>query len=147
MDSLKTKLAVKYILRWVIYTLLGGFGIFCAYHAVDMAIKMNRTHLECGTVVSKFSDEVAMKHGTSTELILIVDWDGRGKDDINVAASTYHDTKVGKRICFRETDAYRIDGIVLLWAYLGAWEIVCGVIWVIVMWCKWIFKNESNENK
>lgn len=139
---------IKFILRWIIYTLLGSFAIFCAYHCVNMGIRMNTDILECGTVVSKFSDEVAMKHGTRTELILIVKWDSnvsKHRDgDVNVTPTTYQSTKVGQRVCFKNTAAY-YAGVEILWAVIGILEIVVGFIWLVEKARIWIFNIEDED--
>jgi len=54
----------------------------------------------CGIVKVKSSEEISIKHGTRTELYLIVDFDEIGELDIYPNNVNYHSAKVGDRVCY-----------------------------------------------
>jgi hypothetical protein len=57
-------------------------------------------YLDCGEIVSKSSDEVAIKHGIQTELYLNIEFDSTWFESIEVSPTTYFEHDVGERICF-----------------------------------------------
>lgn len=58
----------------------------------------------CGTVIKKSDEEVTIKHGTRTELYLIVNFNGIGIKSINVETNTYFTKNKGDEVCFKLSD-------------------------------------------
>lgn len=54
----------------------------------------------CGVVVKKGSDEVAIKHGSRTDLYLVINYDELGQRATECGPNTYYTTDVGDRVCF-----------------------------------------------
>lgn len=58
----------------------------------------------CGVVTHKSSDEVSIKHGSRTDLYLIVDFGEQGVRSMDVGVKTYLTNNVGDRVCFGLTN-------------------------------------------
>ncbi len=95
---------IKNFLRLTVIGFAILYGIYATYIGGVTLYKMNHDHLECGTVIARMSDEVTIKHGVDTQLILVIDWENKPTDDIEVSPTTYYTSKVGNRICFKEDD-------------------------------------------
>lgn len=60
---------------------------------------------ECGTVVGSSSEDVPIKHGTQTELYLLMQYEHDGFQAQEVGATTYfqYKDKIGTKLCFSLT--------------------------------------------
>lgn len=92
------KVKIKNIARVVILLPLSIYLLYCVYYFGDHKIKP--TYLDCGRVVSKSSDEVAIKHGANTDLYLNVQFEKSGFRAIKTKPTTYFSKKVGDSVCF-----------------------------------------------
>lgn len=54
----------------------------------------------CGTIRSTDTKETAVKHGSQTDLYVLVDFDGIGERAIETTPTTYYTAVPGNRICF-----------------------------------------------
>jgi hypothetical protein len=77
---------------------LAAYLLCCCFHA--MLNDMNPTYLDCGKVVSKSNDEVAIKHGVRTELYLNIQFEKSGFQSIECNPTTYFSKEVGDHACF-----------------------------------------------
>lgn len=85
-------------IRLIIYLILGIGAIYCVYFF--LANPVRPTYNDCGEIMSKSSDEVAIKHGSRTELYLNIQFRKSGFKSMEVSPTTYFKHKVGEVICF-----------------------------------------------
>jgi hypothetical protein len=99
-----------------------------------------------GIVVSKSSDEVAIKHGSETELYLNIQFEQHGFKSIKVDPTTYFQKSKGERVIFswyeRNLHGWKVShyllGMTTVWG-LG----LCGIIWFLT----WVFKIKIDFDK
>lgn len=95
---MKIELNIRNLIRLIVLTPLVIYVLYCSYYFLTH--EMNPQYLDCGIVQSKGSDEVAIKHGSKTDLYLNVQFEKSGFQSINCEPSTYFQYKVGDRVCF-----------------------------------------------
>lgn len=99
-----------------------------------------------GIVVSKSSDEVAIKRGSETELYLNIQFEQHGFKSLKVEPTTYFQMSKGERVIFSWEEQNLHDWKVINYA-LGmfiVWGIgFCGVIWFLI----WVFKIKIDFDK
>ena len=88
---------------WLIVCLL--VNIFCGYLATKkykQYVENSKTDLYIGTVISKNMEDHFNKHGgySSTNRILIVNFDKLGIKDVRPTISVFYNTKIDQRIAF-----------------------------------------------
>lgn len=88
----------KNLIRIVILVPLAIYLMYCSYHFITH--KVNPTYLDCGKIVSKSSDEVAIKYGVITELYLNIEFKKSGFKSIECEPSTYFKKHIGEDVCF-----------------------------------------------
>ena len=89
---------IKNIVRIITLVPLSLYLIYCVYFFI---FNFNtKTYIDCGNVVSKSSDEVAIKHGTRTELYLNVQFENSGFKSVECGPTTYFSKKKGDNVCF-----------------------------------------------
>lgn len=124
--------SVKNIIRIIILVPLSIFLLYCINHFIVMDYKP--TYPDCGTVISKSTDEVIVKHGTITELYLNVQFEKSGFKSIEVTETTYFKSKKGEYICFNLNEDrgfwYNITNVIGLITII----IICGIllIWFLI---------------
>ena len=92
------KLTTKNILRIIVVSIIGIFLIYCS---VIFIIRPEQiTYSDCGRLISKSNDEVAIKHGVQTELYLNIQFEKTGFKSINVNPTDYFQFKNGQTVCF-----------------------------------------------
>lgn len=89
---------IKNIVRVVILTPVLTYLFYCVYHLLSN--EYNPTFLDCGIVISRSTDEIAIKHGSKTELYLNVQFKKSGFKSINCEPTTYFKYKKGDNVCF-----------------------------------------------
>ena len=89
---------LKNIIQFVTLLPLSIYLIYCSYHFITNETRP--TYLDCGNVVSKSSDEVAIKHGTRTELYLNIQFSKSGFRSIECNPTTYFSKQIGQNVCF-----------------------------------------------
>lgn len=120
---------IKKIARIVVLIPIAIYLLYCAYYSIteDMYPKYN----DCGEIISKSNDEVAIKHGVKTELYLNIQFDNNGFRSIECNPTTYFNHNKGERVCFdleKETSSihklnFMFGGIVIIGG--GLFSIVC----------------------
>lgn len=92
-------------------------------------------HKDTGTIISKSYDEVAIKHGTSTELYLNVQFDKSGFRAMEVGPTTYFKFKKCQRITFDLRDSteegnsiYFIMGL-MCYVIIGFFSFIFLITW------------------
>lgn len=98
---------MKKIISIIILVPLAIYLIYCSYHFITN--KINPTFLDCGKIVSKSSDEVAIKRGVRTELYLNIEFKKSGFKSIECEPTTYFSKKIGENVCFhlrQKTDTH-----------------------------------------
>lgn len=88
----------KQIIQIITLLLLSAYLLYCVWHFATH--KHRPTYLDCGKVVSKSSDEVAIKYGTKPELYLNVEFENSGFHSIECIPTTYFSKKIGDNVCF-----------------------------------------------
>lgn len=91
------------ILRIVILGWLFVYSIYSIHFAVTNELWIE--YQECGTITGASSEETPIKHGTQTQLYLLMQYDHDGFQAQEVGATTYfqYKDKVGERICFEKS--------------------------------------------
>lgn len=85
-------------IRLGLISLLLACLIYCTIIAIAFPINPKKQY--CGTVIKKFNEEVHIKHGSRTDLYLIVQFKGFQKA-VNVDILTYGNSTINKNICFQ----------------------------------------------
>jgi len=62
--------------------------------------KLKDTYLDCGMIRSKSGEEIAIRHGVKTILLLNIDFNKTGFKSIEVDYTTYFKYLKGQNICF-----------------------------------------------
>lgn len=94
---------------------------------------------ECGTVVGSSSEDRPIKHGTQTELYLLMEYDNDGFQAQEVGATTYfkYKDKVGIRLCFERSKRNPIiDDSVFMAVYFCSG---CASLCIYLFFILWIF--------
>ena len=92
------KMNLKKIVRLLTLTPLALYLLYCFCHF--LLTETYPTYLDCGNVVSKSSDEVAIKHGSRTELYLNIQFEKSGFRSIECNPTTYFSKNIGEKACF-----------------------------------------------
>lgn len=128
-------MTIKNILRVITLLPLLIYLIYCSYHVITNEIRP--TYVDCGIVVSKSSDEVAIKYGTETELYLNVQFNKSGFRSIECDPTTYFSKKIGQDVCFNLSKDmstwYEVNYLVGLCVLvvLGVTALVCFIIYLM----------------
>lgn len=89
---------IKNIVRVVILAPVLVYLLYCVYHFLSTEFKP--AFLDCGVIVSKATDEIAIKNGSKTELYLNVQFEKSGFKSIDCEPTTYFKYKKGDNVCF-----------------------------------------------
>ena len=89
---------LKNIIRVITLFPLFFYLLYCVFYFANNEV--SPTYLDCGKVVSKSNDEIAIKHGVKTELYLNVDFNKSGFQSILCTPTTYFSKKIGDNVCF-----------------------------------------------
>lgn len=73
------------------------FFVYSIYYSYTH--KLKDTYLDCGLIRSKSGEEIAIKHGVKTILLLNVDFNKTGFQSIEVDYTTYFKYSKGQNIC------------------------------------------------
>lgn len=87
----------QYIRKILGYSILGYFIFSGCYF---LLAEHRPTYSDCGIIISKSNDEVAIKHGTRTELYLNIQFEQSGFRSIETEPTTYFQFQKGERVCF-----------------------------------------------
>lgn len=89
---------LRLFIQCVFFTNLLAYLIYCCIFFVSNPTRP--TYLDCGTIVSKSSDEVVIKYGVRTDLYLNIEFEKSGFKSINCEPTTYFSKKVGEKEWF-----------------------------------------------
>ncbi len=89
---------IRRIVRYTFIILFSAYALFSMYFVY--ANERRPTYEDCGKIISKSSDEVAIKHGSKTELYLNIQFTKSGFRSVLAGPTTYFKYKVGDYICF-----------------------------------------------
>jgi hypothetical protein len=133
------KLRIEFTLKNILRIILGSVtAIFLTYCTVIFFINPETARFtDCGKIISKSSDEVAIKHGTQTELYLNIQFEKSGFKAINVAPTDYFHYKKGENICFDLAEEDQIFGR-LTWI-IGAINLVLGGFIILFAFLNYLF--------
>ncbi len=135
---------MKQIIKYLLLLIILSIPSYCIYrYEVD---KPFTKYMYFGTILKHSSDEVSIKHGTRTELYLLIRFDSLYiTKAIEVSPTTYLDNKDGDKVCFslqkqtlypKSHTGYAFFGMIL--------EIIIGSIIIILLLyflIKWIFPD------
>lgn len=105
---------MKEITRITILVPLAIYLIYCSFHFITT--EWNPVFLDCGEIVSKYSDEVDMKNGVRTILYLNVDLKKSGFKSIKCEPTAYFSKEIGDNVCFhlqqKKTIHYQLSNMI-----------------------------------
>lgn len=124
---------VKKIIRQGLYVITSLFIGYCVYLSIHYVYSAHE--IDTGIIISKSNDEVAIKHGSRTQLFLNIQFDKKGFESVEVLPTTYFKYKVGERVCinFQDNEPIIATGFISFWIL-----IVCIVYFFFV----WVFFGE-----
>lgn len=130
-----SKIAIKIVLAmWLIV-----FSIYSIIYVVktDMWVE----YRDCGQVVGSSSEDRPIKHGTQTDLYLLMKFDKQGFKAQEVGPTTYYQykDKIGTTLCFNQTDRNKeLDGSMFLVFAFGILSIIVYGLFIIYGICTWL---------
>lgn len=83
----------------IIFTTLFIFSVVDGMLRLSSSLEKSAEHEYTGVVLSKSADEVQIKHGTRTDLYLLMQFDNRTRA-IEVSPTTYLSSQVGEELIF-----------------------------------------------
>jgi len=90
---------MKKIVRTLTLIVISTYLLYCCYHVITN--EANPRYRDCGEVISKGNDEVAIKHGTKTLLYLNINFEKSGFRSIKCDPTTYFSHEKGDFVCFK----------------------------------------------
>ena len=129
------KLTLKNIVRIVLIIPTTLFILYCLYIVIKK--EENPTFKDCGIVKSKSYDEVAIKHGSRTQLYLNIQFEKSGFRSIECEPTTYFSKNVGDYVCFeledKSADSYRVYYVIgLVFLFIIGFACLCLIILYII---------------
>ncbi len=92
------KLTIRNIVRIITLAPLTIYLLYCVCFFI--VYPLHPKYNDCGKIISKSNDEVAIKHGSRTELYLNIQFNKTGFKSIEVSPTTYFKHSIGATICF-----------------------------------------------
>lgn len=133
------KEGLKKVIGWFVVSPFILFSMYSVYYCIVNDRLQYET--DCGIVKSKSSDEVAIKHGTTTELYLNIQFDNSGFLSKNVSPTTYFSYSVGDRACFgikkNKSGAHYFTCIV---GYVVSYLLLCAILMGFIYFIGWLFE-------
>ena len=126
-------------------------GHYIGYYSVSSVSDMKSEKTYCGIIAYKSSEEVPIKHGTSTELYLGIDFEEIGRKAIEVDVDTYFSSKKGDTVCFsldkRQAGIYHTTAMREIFIFLsfivGLFAIIVDIVFLVMFGDK-IIKRFNN---
>jgi hypothetical protein len=115
---------LKNIVRVIVLLPLTLYCIYSVGYFITQ--EASPTFVDCGRLISKSNDEVAIKHGTKTELYLNIQFEKSGFKSIPATPTTYFSKHKGDYVCFNLMDTEIVTAQHVLTFYFGA--TICLVI-------------------
>lgn len=123
---------MKNKIRIFCYTLIGLYVIYSIFFIITNPLRPK--YKDCGEIISKSTDEVVIKHGTSTELYLNIKFNNSGFKSIYVEPTTYFKHKKGDIICFNlQKEMSVCYDIIMFSGYIFTFVILITVLSFIVI--------------
>ena len=89
---------IKNIVRIIVLTPLTIYLIYSIFFFLTK--EKNPTYLDCGKVVSKYTDEYVTKSKIKNQFYLVVDFKQSGHRSIDCNPTTYFSKEIGDSVCF-----------------------------------------------
>lgn len=118
----------------------------CFVAIIHNMIEEKERNTYCGTITKLFSDEVSVKHGSRTDLYLIINFDNYGQKAVEVDVNTYAGKQVGQRVCFNLTNYYMDIVNINPWyvelsGIIGALGAIVLAVSILIKIGTWIYKQ------
>lgn len=124
---------LKFLVKSTIILSIAFFVIKSMY--IFTVNKQYNVHTDSGTIISRSTDEVAIKHGSSTELYLNIKFDKSGFRAIKVEPTTYFKFKKGDRVSFILKDTTKEGSTLYFFAGLVFYVIACIILlYFLITW-------------
>ena len=122
----KFRLTLRNVIIFITFLFIGH----CIAKYIHNDFEPTITERHCGTIISKSNDEVAIKHGSQTQLFLNIQFDKKGFESVEVDPTTYFKYKVGERIRidFQENEAFIGIG------FIASWLLIIVVAYFFICW-------------
>lgn len=126
---------LKDSLKAILFFIILYISVYSSYFFITHSSHETKNHI--GTIISKSSDEVAIKHGSQTELYLNIQFDDIGFKSIEVEPTTYFGHKVGDRVSF----GLRVSKGLEFHVYfiIGFFVIFISLFLLFVIFIRWLF--------
>lgn len=133
--KLKIEFTLKNILRIILGSAVAIFLTYCSIIFVTQPDTIRNS--DCGKIQSKSSDEVAIKHGTQTELYLNIQFEKAGFKAINVNTTDYFHYQKGDKVCFDLAEKNQVFHR-LTWM-MGGLNIVIAILIILGVFLNYLF--------
>lgn len=110
-------------------------GVWVAWSAYKRNFIDSTKKQFCGKLFAKISSIEHHKSSSSNEFIFVVDFENRGRRDLEVTASTYVSHKEGDRVCFTLAIDENSRNITLMEILNGINAVASCLILVILAFC------------
>lgn len=131
--------------RYTLAGLLILYVIYSTFFFIDNEFFGEKIK-DCGIVTFKSTYDQKHKNSSTVEFVMVVDYDNRGKEDVDVSAATWSSYNVGERICFiidKPTDDTLFKTITTIIGLLGFAMLAVGIlIFGIFGGIAWIFTGK-----
>lgn len=135
--KIKQFLSLKNVLRFLVLSYL-VYSAICVI-LVGGFTKLNPTYKDCGIVLSKSLDEIAIKHGTKTQLYLNIKFEKSGFMSMECSPTEYFSTSVGHRKCY-DLPAQQ-SGFYLITKLVGCLVIYFVLSFAVIFFIIYLFKQ------
>ena len=118
------------------------FSTYCIFTMIEVYKIENYKFTEqvyCGIIESKPTEEVNIKYGTRTNLLLMIDFEKIGMKAMDVSNEDYFNHKVGDRVCYSmsnisvEKNCPEVTFMQFIFAFAGVLISIVGGIYIIVL--------------
>lgn len=129
--------SIRLILGLIILFILLRYAIICVSYFISTP--QHIYYKDCGVIKSKSTDEVAIKHGTSTELYLNVQFEKTGFIAMEVGPTTYFKFQKGNKVCFDLEDEKTKNNKHVIKHMAGLIILIIGGIVLLCYFIGWVF--------
>lgn len=126
---------IKQVLKGLLYLIIGITFIITIVYNLNHKFRLYEK--DCGTLYMKSYEDIVIKHGTRTELYLIVETKNQGLRSKEVGITEYMTTEIGDLVCM---DIYVNQGDYHeVYMIIGAFFMVAIVIVALGSFLYWLF--------
>ena len=90
--------SIKYLFKLVFVFIIILYSVHSLIYVYIKGVEPK--FLDCGTIVSKANNEIAIKNGLSTELYLNIEFEKSGFRSVKVNHTAYFKNNIGQHVCF-----------------------------------------------